>query len=398
MNRGAIVLIPALLLAAACSKQSAEEVESETVVPVTAEPAATGSIRATISVTGTVTAAPGADQVVIAPQPARIAEIPKAEGDRVSAGDLLVRFELPSLNADVATHRAEVTRAEARLENARAGQTRAHDLFDRGVAARKEVEDADRELAEAQAGVTETRATLGASETTAGLATVRARFSGVVAKRYHNAGDLVDATAADPVIRVVDPKRLEVNASVPIPDVTRIVVGAAGHMKNPGGEGEIALKVVSRPAAVDPGTAAVPIRLAFAASDVAPVGTPVQITIDAEEHRNAVLVPAEAIVHEGDEAAVFVVKADKAERRVVTIGIDDGAHAEITSGVKAGEPVIVKGQAGLPDGATITTEAPDAKDKADDAADKAGDKDKSDDKDKPDTAKEKAGAKDKPKK
>jgi RND family efflux transporter MFP subunit len=386
MNRGAIVLIPALLLAGACNKQSAEEVESETVVPVTAEPAATGSIRAVISVTGTVTAAPGADQVVIAPQPARIAEIPKAEGDRVSAGDLLVRFELPSLAADVATHHAEVTRADARLANARAGQTRAHDLFDRGVAARKEVEDADRELAEAQAGVTEARATLGASETTAGLATVRARFNGVVAKRYHNAGDLVDATAADPVIRVVDPRRLEVSASVPIPDVTRIVVGAAGHLKNPAGEGEIELKVVSRPAAVDPGTAAVPIRLAFAASDVAPVGTPVQITIDAEEHRTAVLVPAEAIVHEGDEAAVFIVKGDKAERRVVTVGINDGAHAEITSGVKAGEPVIVKGQAGLPDGATITTEAPDAEDKADDA------------KGKPDAAKEKADVKDKPKK
>jgi RND family efflux transporter MFP subunit len=368
MNRAAIVLIPALLLAVACSKQSAEEVESETVVPVTTAPAAAGSIRATITVTGTVTAAPGADQVVIAPQPARIAEIPKAEGDRVSAGELLVRFELPALTADVATHRAEVTRAEARLQNARAAQARAHDLFDRGVAARKEVEDADRELAEAQAGVTEAGATLASSETAAGMAVVRARFSGVVAKRSHNAGDLVDATAADPVIRIIDPKRLEVSASVPIPDVPRIVVGAAGRMKNPAADGDIALTVVSRPAAVDPGTAAVPIRLAFSAGDVAPVGTPVQVTIDAEEHRNAILVPAAAIVHEGEEAAVFVAKGDKAERRVVTVGITDAEHAEITTGLKAGEPVIIKGQAGLPDGATITTAAPDAQDKAEDAA------------------------------
>ena len=389
MNRGAIVLIPALLLAGACSKQSAEEVESETVVPVTTEPAATGSIRATITVTGTVTAAPGADQVVIAPQPGRIAEIPKAEGDRVSAGDLLVRFELPALAADVATHRAEVTRAEARLTNARAAQTRAHDLFDRGVAARKEVEDADRELAEAQAGVPEARATLGASETAAGQATIRARFSGVVAKRYHNAGDMVDAASTDPVIRVVDPKRLEVSASVPIPDVARILVGAAGRLKNPGGEGEIALKVVSRPAAVDPGTAAVPIRLAFAASDVAPIGTPVQVTIDAEEHRNAVLVPAEAVLHEGDEAAVFVAKGEKAERRVVTVGIADAEHAEITSGLKAGEPVIIKGQAGLPDGATITTEA-DAKEKPDAADDKAEPKGKGPAKDKAEPKKDKS--------
>ena len=343
------------LLVAACGRETADEVESETVVPVTTAPAAIGSIRASISVTGTVTAAPGADQLVIAPQPSRIIDLPKADGDRVSAGDLLVRFEIPSLTSDVATRRAEVARARARLENARAAQTRAHDLFDRGIAARKEVEDADRELADAQAGVAEAGATLGAAETAAALATVRARFSGVVAKRYHNEGEVVEASATDPVIRIVDPGRLEVTAAVPITDVARIVVGAAGRMAKPGGEGELALTVVSRPAAVDPDTATVPIRMRFAASDVAPVGTPVQVTIDAEEHHHVVIVPLAAVIKEAAETAIFVANGDKAERRVVTLGLSDADHAEVTRGLKAGEPVIVKGQAGLPDGARITT-------------------------------------------
>ena len=354
----ASVTLIAVALCAACGHESAEEVESETIVPVTTEPAATGNIRASITVTGTVTAAPGADQIVIAPQPSRIIEIPKAEGDRVSAGDVLVRFEIPALNADVATRRAELQRADARLTNARAAQTRAHDLFERGIAARKEVEDADRELADAQAGLTEARGTLAAAETAAGLATVRAQFSGVVAKRYHNAGELVDATAGDPIMRVVDPRRLEVTASVPIPDAPRVIVGAPGHMKNPAGEGEIDLKVVSRPAAVDPGTATVPIRMSFAANDIAPVGTPVQVTIGAEEHKNVVLVPVDAVIRDAAETAVFVANGDKAERHVVTLGLTDADHAEIKSGIKAGDPVIVKGQAGLPDGATITTAAP----------------------------------------
>jgi hypothetical protein len=118
------------------------------------------------------------------------------------------------------------------------------------------------------------------------------------------------------------------------------------------------LKVVSRPAAVDPGTATVPIRLSFVVHEVAPVGMPVQITIDAEEHRDVVLVPAEAVIHEADEAAVFVANGDTAERRVVTLGLADAQHVEIRSGLKAGEPVIVKGQAGLPDGAKITTATP----------------------------------------
>jgi multidrug efflux pump subunit AcrA (membrane-fusion protein) len=115
----------------------------------------------------------------------------------------------------------------------------------------------------------------------------------------------------------------------------------------------IALKVISRPAAVDPGTASVPIRLSFAVPDIAPIGTPVQVTINAEEHRNVVLVPTAAVIREADEAAVFVANGEKAERRVVTTGLADAEHTEIVSGVKAGEPVIIKGQAGLPDGATI---------------------------------------------
>ena len=358
MNRTTLVLLSAWLAAAGCTHDAPEAVESETIVPVTTAAAATGTIRGSITVTGMVTAAPGADQIVIAPQPARIAEIPLAEGDRVASGDLLVRFEIPSLAADVASRRAEVTRAQARLENARAAQTRAHDLFDRGVAARKEMEDADREIADAQADLSAARATLGAAETSAGLASVHARFSGIVAKRYHNAGELADATATDPVIRIVDPKRLEITASVPIPDVPRISVGAPGRMANPAGEGEIALRVLSRPAAVDPGTAAAPIRMTFAANDIVPVGTPVQVTIDTEEHKNVVLVPKAAVVREAEETAVFIANGDKAERKVVTLGAEDGEHVEIKSGIKAGDQVIVKGQAGLPDGAKITTAAP----------------------------------------
>ena len=114
---------------------------------------------------------------------------------------------------------------------------------------------------------------------------------------------------------------------------------------------------MSRPAAVDAGTAAVPIRLTFSAKDIAPIGTPVQISIDTEEHKDAVLVPRAAVVREAEETAVFVANGDKAERKVVTIGLEDDEHVEIKSGIKAGDQVIVKGQAGLPDGATITTAA-----------------------------------------
>ena len=50
----------------------------------------------------------------------------------------------------------------------------------------------------------------------------------------------------------------------------------------------------------------------------------------------------------------------KAARREVKTGLSDGARTEILSGVSAGDQVIVEGQAGLPDGAAITTTKPES--------------------------------------
>jgi RND family efflux transporter MFP subunit len=351
----AILLLP---LIAGCGHPAPEEVESRAVVPVTTAPATLGDLRGLVHANGLVAPAPGAELVVSAPETARIAEIPRGEGDRVHAGDVLVRFDIPSLSADVERQTAEVQRAQAALANAQANQTRARDLFDRGVAARKEVEDADRQLADAQAAVAQAQAARNAAAAVASRAVSRATFDGVIARRYHNPGDFVEPSSTDPVLRVIDLDRLEVVASVPLADAMRVVIGAPARLASaPSGvaTANTELKVVSRPAVVEPNTPTIPIRLAFKAPTHFPSNTPVAVDIEAEQHTGVALVPSAAIVREGDETSVFVVNGTKAERRRVQIGLTDGEHVEIASGLKAGELVIVQGHAGLPDGATVTT-------------------------------------------
>ena len=350
----AVVLMTLLVSMAGCARQNVDEVESETVVRVKTAAASLGTIRGVVHATGIVTPAPGADLVVVAPEAARIVEMPRAVGDRVRRGDLLVRFEIPTAAAEVQRQEAEVSRSQAAIDNARAALTRARELFERGVAARKEVEDATRGVADAEAALAQARASLGASRALASRAIVRATFDGVIARRLHNPGDLAEPSASDPVLRVVDPNRIEVVASIPLADGSRIQVGAPAHLAPaPSNAAEARLTVTSRPAAVEIGTATIPIRLAFAEPVDIPAGTPVQVDIDAELHKGVVLVPAVAIVREGEDAAVLVAIDSKAKRRAVEIGLSDGANVEILSGVTAGEVVIVDGQAGLPDDAAI---------------------------------------------
>jgi RND family efflux transporter MFP subunit len=355
-RRGILTAVPfcVLTLGAACHGQTAEEVESTSAVTVKTVPATRGTIRGVVHATGIVNPAAGAELVVVAPGSARIAEMPYAAGDRVRHGDVLVRFEMPAAAADVQRQEAELARAEAALENAKAAQARARELFDRGVAARREVEDANRSLADASAGVAGARASLAAAQTVAARAAVRATFNGIIAKRYHNPGDLVEATASDPVLRVIDPDRLEVVASVPLADASRVEIGARARLVSaPAGPRVVELKVLSRPAAVDSGTATVPVRLAFAVPVQVPVGAPAQVDIEAEQHQDVVLVPAVALVREGEETAVFVAREGKAHRRPIQVGLTDGTSVEVVSGVTVGERVIVDGQAGLPDNAAV---------------------------------------------
>ena len=347
-----------IILAAAvsaCGHKAVEEVETEAAPVVQTIAVTPQTFGATISASGVVAAAPGADWTITAPEAARIVELPKAEGDRVKPGDLLVRFEIPSLSTDLAQREAEVHQAQARVANAQASVNRLTTLVQHGVAAQKDLEDAERDLSEAQATFAQAQSARGNASVLASRTVVRARFAGVVAKRAHNPGDMVDASASDVILRVIDPSRLQVVASVPIADLARVQTGQRVNITVPGAEEPVAGKVLTRPAAVDPGGVAADVRIAFDRETTLPAGTPVRVDIVTDEHPNALAVPADAVLHEGDQTIVMLAGSDnKAHKRKVSTGLSTAKQVEITAGLKAGDAVIVQGQQGLPDGAPVS--------------------------------------------
>jgi RND family efflux transporter MFP subunit len=327
--------------------------EADLAVPVAAQPARRGNMRAIIRTTGVVTPTAGAEFIVTATEPGRILEIPPAVGDRVARGDVLVRFDVPAAAAEAARHQAEIARTQALLENARISQGRARELVERGIISRREMENADRDVADAQADVARAEAAQEASEAAAARAIVRAPFAGVIALRLHNPGDVVQGLATDPILRLVDPDRLELMAPIPGADAPRVLPGAAARVTSL--PEPIPLVVATRAVAGTGGADPVA-RLTFAPGAALPVDTRVDVEIDGEEHVGAVLVPAGALMKSGNEAVVLVAAGNRAERRVVTTGLADADSVEILSGVEPGELVITRGQAGLADGMTITVD------------------------------------------
>ncbi|MEQ1761309.1 MAG: efflux RND transporter periplasmic adaptor subunit, partial [Vicinamibacterales bacterium] len=315
-----------------------------------------GSMRAVIHVSGTVVPADGAEFLAVAPEPARVIDVTKNQGDAVAAGEVVVRFELPGATQEVARQQADLARAQAELENVRVTRDRVADFVTRGLVARNDLNQADRDLADAQAAVTGSAAALRRAQDALARASVRTPFAGIVANRLHNPGDIAQGVVTDPVLRVVDPARLEVLASVPGADASRVLPGAPARLAGTVDGQPVQLSVAGRATGQPDGAGNLRVRLTFVTPTQIMVDSVVELDIDAEERTNVVFVPASALVSTGKDAALFVVMGDQARRRAVVTGVTTDRGVEITAGLNAGELVITRGQDNVTDGARISAE------------------------------------------
>ena len=358
-SRLAAAAIAATLVAglatAACTRQSAPPAETteSTAVPVAAVPAFTGSLRTVVHATGVVRPSEGAEFLVVSPEPARLIEVTKREGDHVASGEVLARFDLSTATTEATRRRAEVAQAQADYERVRQAHARTLDFVARGLVPRRDGDDAARQLAEAEAAFKQASAVLTAAEAALARDTVRATFDGVVATRLHNPGDLVQASSTDPVLRVVDPKRIEVSATIEDADLSRIVPGATARTTDPVDGSPLPLTVTGPPIRLAVAGASPTVRLTFQRPSTIPVDARVEIEIDAEERHDVVFLPPEAVIQTGGESVVMVAVDDHASRRVVTTGAIGNGMIEIVSGVRSGELVITRGHVGLADGTLV---------------------------------------------
>lgn len=226
-------------------------------------------------------------------------------------------------------------------------------MYDRGFAPRNDLESARNAVAAAELEVARATQQLHAAQTAAEHATVKARFAGVVAKRYHNEGDFVNASMLDPVLRIVDPTQVQIAMTVSIQDLVQIQPGQQATVVS--ANGVEPATVALRPTPSDPNAATQEIRLAFASPTTLALDTPVQVEILIAERAGVVALPASAIVKDADGTPfVMVAGVDgSAHRREIRVGLTARDRIEIVTGVTPGDRVIVKDPAQVPEGTAL---------------------------------------------
>lgn len=337
-----------LLLLGACGKGGGDEGDAAAPAVASARTAIAvqGEFQETVNATGEVAARPGSVAELGAPGPTRVARVMVALGQRVRAGQPLVTF-------DQTTFAAEARTAQAALANAEHAYERARRLSDAGIVPRKEAEQAAADLAAA-------RGTAQVARHIQALATLRSPIAGVVTRMDAVLSASVDA--GTPLVEVADPARLDVQFTLSPAEAARIHVGAPVELVESQTAGGAALgegAVADIGAAVDSVSHAVPVRVRVT-TPARPlrIGETIMGRITAATRPDAVTVPVEALVPEGEGFTVFVVdSAGIAHARPVTVGGRTDKVAEIREGVTAGERVVTEGAYGVQDSARVQAAA-----------------------------------------
>jgi RND family efflux transporter MFP subunit len=223
--------------------------------------------------------------------------------------------------------------------------------------ARAQVESAQAQLRSAQAQVT--------------YSEVRSPAAGVIADRPLYAGDV--AVAGTPLMVVMDVSRVVARVNVPASDSTGIRVGQPATISLTDTGQEVPGQVTVVSPATDPNSATIQVWVQAdnPGRNLKP-GVAVHVAIVTETIKNAMLVPAAAILpgETGGTAVLVVDSGAVAHRRAVQLGVRQGDKIQVLTGVLPREDVVVVGGMGVDDKAkvkVIQANAPEADEDAPEA-------------------------------
>jgi membrane fusion protein (multidrug efflux system) len=353
--RPAIVALGVALSAAGCGGDA--EVVAEAGRPVAVQRVDVATLEERIEGSGQLLAKERAE--IASEVDGVVTELLVDEGDPVEAGRLLLAIDPEKHGLSVRNARAQLTDAQAALDEAKREYDRVLVLHEKGIASDATRDQRATSLARARSQVEAARAGYGVAERALRDASVRAPFAGWVARRSVSRGEYVRPGQVLFELVALDP--IEVEFTVTERDSARVHIGqrvrvTVAPYPDEGFEGEVS--VISP--IVDPKTRTLRVKARIANADgrLRP-GLFARTDLGIAERPGALLVPEQAVLQRADGEVVFVATSDDVARRVVVkTGLHRDGKVEIVEGLDPDDEVIVRGHAALVDGSPIARPDP----------------------------------------
>ena len=311
-------------------------------------------------------------------------------GDKVKEGQVLATLDVPELQAQVLGAQAGVRRTEAEIAratndvaHAKANYSALHAAAVRlkqasnarpGLIAEQELDDAQAkdEAAAAQMEAAKSayeamQQQLGVSQaqqqqvsSMADYSRITAPFSGVITWRYADTGALIQAGTSNagsaPVVKIAQISTLRLRLPVPESLAAYVHNGDSATIHIDALNRTISGTVARSTIALDPATRSMQVEVDVQNLDgsLSP-GMYAEVSLNIRRAGDALVVPINAVYRDGNSQTVYVINAqNKVERRNVKLGVTTANQAEILSGLRDGEQVIIANQASFQPGELVT--------------------------------------------
>lgn len=276
------------------------------------------------------------------------------EGADVRAGDVLFQIDDRPFKAALSSAQGDLARAEAVLADAKAVADRYGPLVEIEAVSRQDFDAAKASLQGAQASRQSAMAAVETARLNLGYATVTAPITGRIGRALVTEGALVGQGEATPLAAIQQLDPVYADFKRPQADAARI-----RRAQRDSGEATISIsvegeeekrqgKLLFSDVTVDRGTGQISLRGEFSNSDgMLLPGMYVRVHLEESGSQQAILVPQRAVRPrgEGKGQVILLGAEDVAETRDVTTGEMTGADWHILSGLKAGDRLVVNGNA-----------------------------------------------------
>ena len=266
----------------------------------------------------------------------RITGIYFKEGAFVSKGTLLIKL----YDADL---QAQKQKLLVQIKVAEANRNRSEQLVKIGGISRQDYETTMLTTASAQSD-------LAVLETNIRKTEIRAPFSGKLGLRMVSTGTYV--SPATVLTTISQMSQLRIDFTVPEVYISKISLGKLVSFKVEGNNRTYAAKVLATQSNITANTRTLQVRAMVQGNPPGLLpGNFATVSISFDPDPNAIMIPTQAIVPQARGKKVFVYQNGISKAVDVTTGLRDSANIQITSGLKAGDTVLITGLLSVkPDG------------------------------------------------
>jgi membrane fusion protein (multidrug efflux system) len=345
------VTIFALLLTGCNRKQAETTITEEPVIPVTVALAEVGTITETFTTTGTVEANNKAE--VASKVAGRVTEVRAQLGDYVEKGQLLVALEKTDYLNQLQKTKTTLIQTEVNYRKTKDDFVRKQKLYEENIISQSEYDTAKNLLEIAEMQLKEVKIGIEMIEEQLRNTEIRAPISGFIGSRNINPGEMANPGA--PLFVIVDLSQVYVTVNLSDSYISQAKLGQAAEISlaaNPEQTYQGTIKQIAPIANATSKTFPVKILLNNS-SRIFKDGMLTQVRLKFNEKKDVIKTTVDAILEEPAGKVVYVVNGDRAERRVITLGISDGKFVEVLNGLQANEQVVTLGQNNLEDGSKV---------------------------------------------